>query len=63
MVNAMKEKSSGGCKPRFFFSLIGLSNKEAIFAKMTLHEGLTGKLVWKRKEVGLRGGKPVVDLN
>jgi len=43
--------------------LIGLSNKEAIFAKMTLHEGLTGKLVWKRKEVGLRGGKPVVDLN
>jgi len=39
------------------------NNKKSLAAEITLAEGVTGKLVWKRKEVGLRGGKPVVDLN
>jgi len=37
------------------------TTKKSLAAEITLAEGVTGKLVWKRKEFGLRGGKQVVE--
>ncbi len=39
------------------------TTQKGMSAEVILPEGLTGKLVWKGKEFGLRGGKQVVDLN
>ena len=37
------------------------TTKKGMTAEVILPEGLTGKLVWKGKEVGLKGGKQVVE--
>jgi alpha-L-rhamnosidase len=38
------------------------TTKNGLTAEITLPEGLTGKLVWKEKEVGLKVGKQVVEM-
>jgi hypothetical protein len=39
------------------------TTKNGLTAEITLPEGLSGKLAWKEKEVGLKVGKQVVESN